>query len=113
MKFIGKIVFAVYDEDSNEPGIFEEHYVEKTYRGDVLKKYVRSSNANTINNNLSTNTRLSFVVDEYALTHYGSIRYAVYMGQKWTVESAEVQLPRLIIELGSLYHENGGYTDGN
>lgn len=113
MKFIGKIVFAYYAEDESEPGIYEEQYVEKSYRGDVLRKTVRSNNANTINNNVTTSTRLSILADQFALTHFGSIRYAEYMGQKWTVDSVEVQLPRLILELGSLYHENGGVINGN
>lgn len=106
-------MFATYEEDSNEPGIFEEQYVEKSYRGDVLRKLVRNNNANAINNNVTTNTRLSIVADEYALTHYGYIRYVEYMSQKWSVDSVEIQRPRLILELGSIYHENGGATNGN
>lgn len=113
MKFIGKVVFATYAEDESEPSIFEEQYVEKSYRGDVLRKTIRSNNANTINNNVTTNTRLSIVADQFALTHYGYIRYVEYMGQKWNVASVDVQIPRLILELSDLYHENGGVTNGN
>lgn len=106
-------MFATYEEDPNEPGIFEEQYVEKSYSGDVLRKYIRSNNSDTINNNVTTNTRLSIVADGYALTHYGYIRYVEYMSQKWTVSSVDIQPPRLILELGSIYHENGGVANGN
>lgn len=110
MKFAGNIAFAVYEEDPSEPSIYDERYEIRRYRGDVLRKILRSNNNNTINNNVASNVRLSIVADKYALTHFGSIRYAEFMGQKWMVDSVDVQLPRLVLDLGSLYHENRGGT---
>lgn len=104
MKFAGYLGFADYVE--TEPSIFEEEIVERAYRGDVFKKTIRNSNNDTINNNVSVNVRISIVADRYALTHSGSIKYIVYMGQKWTVEDVDIQPPRLTFTLGSLYHAN-------
>lgn len=104
MKFRGKLGFA--DHIETEPSIFEETYIERAYRGDVFKRVVKTHSNDTINNNVSLNVRISIVADHYALTHSGSVVYAEYMGQKWTVEDIDVQPPRLIFNLGSLYHPN-------
>lgn len=108
MKFAGLIAFATYVEDPDEPSVYNEGYELRRYRGDVLRKSIRSNNSDTINNNLTASVRLSIVADKHALTHFGSIRYVEFMGQKWTVDSVEVQPPRLILDVGSLYHENRG-----
>ena len=113
MKYIGKVVFGDTVENPAEPSIYEEVYVERVYRGDVLRKTVQQSNQQTINNKLTASVRLSILADRYALTHFGSIVYAEYMGQKWMVKSVDPQPPRLLLELGELYHENGGYANGD
>ena len=112
MKYAGKIAFAYYAADPNEPGIIEEHYEERMYLGDVQKKRYSISNASVINSTIKARTTISIMADRYALTHYGYIRWVEYSGQKWSVESVEQAPPRLLLELGAVYNENGGDSNG-
>lgn len=112
MKYIGKIAFAYYVASQSEPGIIEEHYEERTYRGDVLKKRYSINNSSVINGTITSRTTISIFADRYALTHYGYIRWVEYSGQKWTVESVTQEPPRLLIDLGPIYNEKGGDANG-
>ena len=106
MKFAGTIAFATYSVDENEPGIYEESYVLRHYRGDVERRMFREHNSSSINNELTVNVQISFVADRYAIEHAGDIRYVEYLGTKWMVESIDIRPPRLVLNLGPRYHEN-------
>lgn len=112
MKYIGKIAFAYYEASQSEPGIIEEHYEERTYRGNVLKKRYSINNSSVINGTIAARTSISIFADRYALTHCGYIRWVEYAGQKWTVESVEPAPPRLLLDLGPIYNPNGGNEHG-
>lgn len=103
-KFYGSIGFSETVETA--PDVWEEQIVERKYSGDVIRNYTRWQNAQQVNDNLSLNNKISIIADAYAISNLGHIRYAVWHGCKWKVTGAEVQHPRLVLDIGEVF--NGG-----
>lgn len=103
-KWYGKVGYAETVE--TDPGIWEESFTVREYYGDMYKNTRRLQNSSDgVNPNLTISNQISIVSDPYALQNFHAIRYAEYMGTKWTVESVEVEYPRLILSLGGRYNE--------
>lgn len=88
------------------PGVYSEEITEYKYYGDVIRNLRRLSNGEHLNDDLSISNSLSIVADAYAYENFFAIRYAEWSGTIWKVTSVQVQRPRLILELGGLYHAN-------
>jgi hypothetical protein len=58
----------------------------------------------SVNLNLNVNNSISILADAYAYEHFFAIRYIRWAGALWTVNSVEVQRPRLILEIGGEYN---------
>ena len=101
-KYYGKIGFATTSEDT--PGVWVEHITERNYGGDVLNNTRRLEFPEKVDADINISNRISIVADPYARLNFHSMRYAVYMGTKWTITSVEVQYPRLILNLGGIYN---------
>ena len=101
-RFCGKVGYFKTVETS--PGIYEEEYIEKTYRGDVLSMSRTFQNGSGINDNIVLNNRISIVADEFAYQNFSYITYVEFMGTKWKVSNVEVQRPRLILSIGDVYN---------
>lgn len=104
-KFYDKVGYASYEEV--ERGIDEEQYREVYYFGDVKRKRVQQTSEPEINNGIKLNVQISIVADEYAFSHFSSIRYVWYLGQKWKVDNVDVAVPRLNLDVGGLYNDTG------
>lgn len=104
-KFRGAIGFIMTVEDSENPGVWIEDVVEKTYRGDLLKIYRKlQTSSNTINDNVVLSTEISIVADPYANENMFAMRYVTLGGAKWKIESIEVEYPRLKLSIGGIYN---------
>ena len=104
-KFHGVIGFVTTVEDSENPGVWHEETVEKTYRGDLLKVTRRlQSSSNTVNDSVTISNEISIVADPYANENMFAMRYAVFGGAKWKIESISVEYPRLKLAIGGLYN---------
>jgi hypothetical protein len=57
-----------------------------------------------LNNDISVGNSISIVADEYASSNFFNIRYVEWVGVLWTVDRVEVQSPRLLLTLGSVYN---------
>ena len=53
---------------------------------------------------VSVNNSISVVADSYANQHFMNIRYVLWQGVRWTVQSVEVKHPRLILYIGTVYN---------
>lgn len=100
-KYCGVIGYAV---SSGTDGIWTETMVERKYCGDVVKNNRRIMAPDKVNSDVTVTNQISIVSDPYALQNVNAIRYATYMGAKWTVADVEVQYPRLILSLGGIYN---------
>lgn len=110
-KFCGKIGFA--ETVKTAPGIFKERITERQYFGDVTRNLRRSENSAKVNGDINISNEISIVADPYANKNLYSMRYVVFNGAKWIIESAEVQYPRIILSIGGLYNENTARASRN
>lgn len=101
-KYCGMIGFAETVETS--PGVWTPQITERKYYGDLNRNSRRLQSANQVNDNIVISNELSIVADKHAIDNFHAIRYAMFKGVKWKVETAELQYPRLILTLGGEYN---------
>lgn len=100
-KYYGNIGYVQTTE--TVPGVWTEVATERFYRGEVPKNTRRWSNGESINGNINISNTISIVADDFAITNFGYIRYANYMGFNWEVSSIDFAYPRLNLTLGNIY----------
>lgn len=105
-KFYGVIGYAVTEE--TVPGKWKSSIVKKNYRGDVTRVSRRLRSADKVNDDLTINNEIRIVADAFAYQNFQNIRYVVWMGTKWKVESVTVDRPRLVLEIGGEYNDVDG-----
>ena len=104
-KYYGTVGYSVMEETALD--VWQETIVERQYVGEVLRNSRRWVGSEHLNDNLVINNRISIVADPFAYHNYQSIRYCTWMSSKWKVTNVEVAFPRLILELGEVYNEQG------
>lgn len=102
-KYHGLIGFA--DLVETEPGIWKESITERPYFGDIIRDNTQVQPTENLNDTVQINNAISIMTDEYANTHFFAMRYIIWNGVKWKVKSIEEKPPRMVINLGGLYHE--------
>ena len=102
MKFYGEVGFVEVTE--KRPGVKTLKPVEYKYAGDVLRRSLRYQSGNEVNDTIAPSQQISILVDPYARSHVGSIKYVKWMGTAWKVTEASLQYPRLILTLGGAYN---------
>lgn len=104
-RFFGEVGYAV--ETSEIPpgsGKWVDVVTEQSYHGDVIRKTRNLEYGENLNPEITVGNSISIVADEYAIEHFHKIKYVRWAGVLWTVSSVEVQSPRLILRLGSVYN---------
>lgn len=100
-RFYGMIGYGENRETT--PGVWEEHIIERPYKGDLVRSYRKLQESDKLNYDLAVANSISIVADAYAYEHFFAIRYVEWSGARWTVQTVEVQRPRLVLELGKVY----------
>jgi hypothetical protein len=101
-RFHGRVGYGETVETA--PGVWEDQIVERSYYGDVIRNARSLQEGENLNFDLSVRNSISIVADAYANNHFFSIRYVEWAGTLWTVQSVEVQSPRLLLRLGEVYN---------
>ncbi len=101
-KFYGPIGYITQKEIS--PGVWDDVVVERSYRGDILQNIRRWDSTDQKNDNLTISNRISLIADPFAYENFSTMRYVIWMGVRWKVNSIEIQRPRLILTLGEVYN---------
>lgn len=102
-KFFGNVGYAVSSE--TVPGVWKESIVLHKHYGDILQNHMRPQSDNKVNDNITMSNQISIVADPFAISNFHNIKYVEYMGTNWKVTSVDVQYPRLLLTLGSVYNE--------
>ena len=63
----------------------------------------RNDNSSSANTNLRLTNEISILMDTKIKTYLETLKYVVWKGSKWEVQSIGVNYPRLTINLGGLY----------
>ena len=103
-RFHGKVGYGVAVEDPPGSGVHQDRMTEHSYFGDVVRNTRKLTSGETVNNDISVGNSISIVADEYAIDHFMKIKYVEWAGVRWIVTDVEVQSPRLILSLGSVYN---------
>lgn len=101
-KFYGVIGYAIQKETA--PGVWEDEIIEKNYRGDVGLNQFRWQNGDKANDDLNIDNSISIIADDYAYNTYGYMKYIIWHGQKWKIQSLAINRPRIVIQIGGLYN---------
>lgn len=105
MKFHGNIGF-IRSVDTGH-SVYKPQLTEKPYYGDVLKNIRRYDSGQQVNDEVKITNQISIVADRFAYENFGYMRYIVWMGQKWKIESATIDYPEINITIGGLYNATG------
>lgn len=103
-RFFGEVGYGDSVETPPDSGIWVDTIIKADYQGDVIRKARTLEEADKANADITIDNRISIVADEYAFEHFFNIKYVRWAGVPWTVTSVEVQSPRLILSLGSVYN---------
>lgn len=101
-KWYGKVGYVETAEI--EPGVWDEKETILEYYGELVKKSSKFRVSGDVNDDRDVSVELSIVADPYAENHFHSIRYVIFGGVKWKVNTVEPQRPRLILSLGGVYN---------
>ena len=101
-KFYGVIGFAETVE--TDPGIWEEKIVERSYSGDLIRNIRKLQSSTSVNDNIVISNEISIVADPYAEQNMYAMRYVTFKGNKWKIESVDVNYPRLTLSIGGVYN---------
>jgi hypothetical protein len=103
-KFYGEIGYGVSTEIPAGGGVYVDVITEVSYYGDVVKTARRLQSGENLNDDITVSNTISVVADEYAFAHFFAIRYIRWEGVLWKVTNVEIQSPRLLLTLGSVYN---------
>lgn len=112
-KFYGPIGFVASEETFPGSGVWEDVAVERNYRGDVIRNIKRWDSSDKVNDNISFGNQFSIVADPYAMNNLFAIKYIKWLGSFWSINSVEVQQPRLLINIGGVYNGPTSGTSGD
>lgn len=100
-RFSGKLGFVTTRE--TEEGVWLEDIIEIPAKGTIRTLYVRNDNSSSVNTDLRLTNEVSILMNSKIQTNVQSLKYVVWKGSKWAVQSIGVNYPRLTINLGGLY----------
>ena len=100
-RFSGKLGFVMTRE--TEEGVWLEDVVELPVKGTIRSLYVRNDNSASVNTNLRLTNEISILMDTKIKTYLETLKYVLWKGSKWEVQSIGVNYPRMTINLGGLY----------
>lgn len=103
-RFYGEIGYANTIESPAESGIWIDNIAEYSYYGDVIRNTRRLDKGENFHDDIVVSNSISVVADQYAIDHFFNIRYIRWAGTLWTVTNIEVESPRLVLSLGSVYN---------
>lgn len=106
-RFSGNVGYLITAEeyiDGEPTGIWKEHYVERPYFGDLNQLTSRWSSGSNLNDDIVMSNSISIVADPFAYKNFQLMKYVEWKGQKWKVESASVQTPRIVLSVGGVYN---------
>lgn len=100
-RFSGKLGFVITRE--TEEGVWLEDFVELPVKGTIRNLYVRNDNSSSANTNLRLTNEISVLMNSNIETYLETLKYVVWKGSKWEVQSIGANYPRLTINLGGPY----------
>lgn len=103
MRFFGKVGYG--DSVETAPGVWKGQIVEeREYYGDVIRNTRQLVDGQGVNDDITVGNRISILADQFATQNFAKIKYVAWNGSLWKVTDVEVQSPRLILSIGSVWN---------
>lgn len=103
----GKIGYIVQRETA--PDTYIPDVVERPKSGDVLKNRQQIISGYGANPDVKITNQIQIVADPYDRTHVQDLRYLIWHGQYWTIDSVDLsEYPKLILTLGGVWNGKRG-----
>lgn len=103
-RFFGEVGYGFSVETPPSSGVWIDSIVEYSYKGDIVRNNRRLEPTDNLNPDISVSNSISILADQYAIEHFFDIKYVRWAGVLWVVSNVDVQSPRLILSLGSVYN---------
>ena len=103
-RFHGAVGYGATVESPSGSGVWKDVITKRSYFGDEVRTARRLDGEQKVNADILVTNSISIVADAYALQNILAIRYVSWLGSLWTVDSVEVQRPRLLLRLGGVYN---------
>ena len=102
-RFYGAIGFAITEE--TRPSVNEEKYVERMYKGDVIRNTRRWEPTEHLNDDISISNDISIIADSFASSNFGVMRYVRWMNQAFEITFATIDTERhrITLSLGGVF----------
>lgn len=100
---ISKTHVVVFFQTQDQQIISVPTYVERGYRGDVMRDFKYSRSGDRIFSDVSLGTSIKVLADGYMNAHYLEALYCLWEGQRWTISNVQIDRPNAILQLGQLY----------
>lgn len=101
MRWTGKLGFVSRAVET-AASIYAEPVTELSYKGEIIRES-RGTVRNLPNPDPYIRMAISVIPGEALKNNIASLRYATYMGQKWSVTNFEIQGQKYILNLGDKY----------
>lgn len=101
------IIGYISDEPvETKPGIWDYSITERSYKGEVIKRsHGWSTPSDRVNDDITIDNRISIIADPFAYQNSHLMKYVIFGGAKWKIESIDVsQRPRMILNIGGVYN---------
>lgn len=102
VKFSGLVGYGAQVE--TYPGVWETEDKEILMRGDLIRQNANINNE-PVNADINLKNRISLIGNAYAFDNWFNMKWIELDGQKWKIQSVEVQRPRLIVEVGGVWND--------
>lgn len=102
-RFCGKIGFNKTVEKQSGVWVDDEP-LEYTYYGDIIRNTRNIENSSNVIDNLNITNSISIVADKYANENFQYMKYVIFNGIKWKIDSITIEYPRMIIVIGGVYN---------
>lgn len=104
-RFCGKIGFIKTVE--KQPGVWaDDEPLEYTYYGDIVRNTRNIEPSSNVIDNLNITNSISIIADKFANENFQYMKYVIFNGVKWKVNSITIEYPRMNITIGGVYNGN-------
>ena len=87
------------------PGVYQDVVTERSpYYGDIKQEMKKPDSSDKVIDDIRVQNMISVMADDYALAHFFEIKYVVWAGVRWKIDSVEILAPRLSLRMGGRYN---------
>ena len=101
-RFLDKVGFEPTGELVD--GVWSGNITERVYKGEVLEAMRSLDVSDKVEDDIRLQNRIRIIGDAFALENFSNIRYVLWMGTRWTVNTVTVERPQLLLTLGGVYN---------